>query len=276
MTTSPHGLTTCAPETTVEIRVRGCVQGVGFRPTVWQMANRLALVGEVLNDGEGVLIRATGPSDRIECLVEQLKSDPPPLARITGIEMEVGLAPLNRDGFTIVDSHPGATRTDIAVDAVICAACTDEILSPDQRRAGYALTNCTHCGPRLSIIRDMPYDRAATTMADFVLCKRCRADYQDPGDRRFHAEPIACPDCGPQVRLVALAGEPWLAGEDAIATRAGAPLQAPIEQAAALIRQDQILAIKGLGVTSSPVMRPVPRWSKDYVYSSTAPPGRWH
>ncbi len=234
-------------ETPVEIRVRGCVQGVGFRPTVWQLANRLALVGEVLNDGEGVLIRATGPSERLESLIEQLKRDPPPLAQITDIEIRSGLAPLNRDGFTIADSHPGATRTDIAVDAAICAACTEEILSQHQRRAGYALTNCTHCGPRLSIIRDMPYDRAATTMADFALCECCRAEYQDPGDRRFHAEPIACPACGPRVRLVALDGGPWLAGEDAIETRAESSLEAPIDEAAALIRQGQILAIKGLG-----------------------------
>ncbi len=237
----------CPPETTVEIRVRGCVQGVGFRPTVWQLANRLALVGEVLNDGEGVLIRAAGPSERLESLIEQLKRDPPPLAQITDIEVRSGLAPLHRVGFTIVDSLEGATRTDIAVDAAICAACTEEILSQHQRRSGYALTNCTHCGPRLSIIRDMPYDRAATTMADFALCECCRAEYLDPGDRRFHAEPIACPACGPQVRLVALDGGPWLAGEDALETRAESSLEAPIDQAAALIRQGQILAIKGLG-----------------------------
>ncbi|MGQ7247699.1 carbamoyltransferase HypF [Halomonas sp. V046] len=220
-----------------EIRVRGCVQGVGFRPTVWQLATRLALDGEVLNDGEGVLIRASGPASQLQHLVRALRDDPPPLATITSIDVASCCHPITATGFGIVDSHGGATRTDIAPDAAVCATCQEEILSSDQRRSGYALTNCTHCGPRLSIIEAMPYDRAATTMSRFPLCADCRREYLDPANRRFHAEPIACPACGPTPRLITL-GEP---------PSSATPNHDPVSEAAALIDAGHIVAIKGLG-----------------------------
>jgi hydrogenase maturation protein HypF len=212
-----------------EIRVRGRVQGVGFRPTVWRLACELGLSGEVRNDAEGVLIRVAGGSDAIAALLDRIQHEPPPLARIERIERShstTACAP----GFRIVDSIAGAARTQIAPDAAICGDCAREILDPAQRRHRYGFANCTRCGPRFSIIRGIPYDRAATTMAPFALCDACGGEYRDPADRRFHAEAIACPTCGPQAQLVPCASP----GDS-------------IDEAAALLRRGNIVAVKGLG-----------------------------
>lgn len=219
------------------IRVRGRVQGVGFRPTVWRLARDLGLAGDVLNDGEGVLIRVAGAPAAIDSLIARLRAEPPPLARIDGIEAEA-IAPLSLTDFRVVESAAGEARTEIAPDAVVCAACAAEVADPAARRFRYPFTNCTHCGPRLSIVRGIPYDRATTSMAPFALCPACRAEYDDPSDRRFHAEAIACPDCGPRVRLIRLDGR--------------LPADLPdgfddMDRVCALLQRGEIVAIKGLG-----------------------------
>jgi hydrogenase maturation protein HypF len=222
----------------MEIRVRGRVQGVGFRPTVWRYARELGLSGEVLNDANGVLIRIAGLASAIETLAVRLRQEPPPLARIERIECRP-FAGTVAPGFRIVDSMTGAARTEITPDAAVCPACAREVIDPSQRRHGYAFANCTHCGPRLSIVRHIPYDRAATTMAMFPLCDDCRREYEDPADRRFHAEAIACLACGPRPRLVRF---------DEQAVSFGHPQELDdLDVACALLLGGHILAVKGLG-----------------------------
>jgi hydrogenase maturation protein HypF len=222
------------PSLCEEIRVRGRVQGVGFRPTVWRLARELGLDGEVLNDAAGVLIRVRGNARDIAALLERLRRDPPPLARIEGIERREWARPAVLAGFRIAGSEAGRPRTEISPDAALCALCAAEALSPVERRYRYAFTSCTHCGPRLSIVRGIPYDRAATTMAAFALCPECAAEYRDPADRRFHAEPIACPACGPRLSLLGLPDRAPVEGD-------------PIAAAARLMLDGAIIAVKGLG-----------------------------
>ncbi|WP_406720385.1 carbamoyltransferase HypF [Thioclava litoralis] len=209
---------------TVEIRVRGQVQGVGFRPFVWRLAQELGLSGHVLNDAGGVVIRVRGAA--VEALVARLRGEAPVLARVDQVEVSRWLGAL-AEGFVILASEAGAVRTRVTPDAASCPDCLAEVAGTG-RRAGYAFTNCTHCGPRFSIVTGLPYDRAQTTMAAFALCADCAEEYRDPADRRFHAQPIACPICGPKVWCVPEAGD-WLAA------------------AAARLRAGEILAIKGLG-----------------------------
>jgi hydrogenase maturation protein HypF len=225
---SPRG-----SEEQIELRVRGRVQGVGFRPTVWRLARELGLAGEVRNDAEGVLIRLAGPGDAVEALQRRLLAEPPPLARIDDIESRRCHGPLPR-GFTIIETLGGPAHTQVAPDAALCAACAEEVGTAAARRHRYAFTNCTHCGPRLSIVRSVPYDRAATTMAGFPLCEDCLAEYRDPADRRFHAEAIACPKCGPRLWLGRLESGEALPGD-------------PVREARRLIDEGAIVAIKGLG-----------------------------
>ena len=187
----------------IEFRVRGRVQGVGFRPTVWRIAHELGLSGEVLNDGEGVLLRVRGEETLVATLFEGIKQRLPPLARIDRIESRHYGGDLPRE-FRIADSGGGGAHTHVVPDAALCPACAAELRDRSDRRFRYPFTNCTHCGPRLSIITAIPYDRATTTMAGFALCDDCRAEYHSPENRRFHAEPIACPTCGPRAELVAL------------------------------------------------------------------------
>lgn len=221
----------------VEMRVRGLVQGVGFRPTVWRLARECGLAGEVLNDGEGVLIRAWGPRGALARFEEALRRNPPPLARIDTIERAALGAQTAAREFRIVASEQGVITTGIVADAATCPACRDEVLDPANRRYRYPFTNCTHCGPRLSIIRAIPYDRASTSMSSFPMCEDCRSEYEDPADRRFHAEPNACPVCGPRVWLEDASGAQMrLDGvDDAVAA------------AARLIANGNIVAIKGIG-----------------------------
>ncbi len=219
----------------LEIRVRGRVQGVGFRPTVWKLARELGVTGEVLNDGEGVLIRAGGAAGTLAAFLARLESEPPPLARVDAVETRAYAGELAPE-FRIVASEAGAVRTQIAPDAAICHACATEIVDSSSRRFRYPFTTCTHCGPRLTIVTGVPYDRAATTLAGFPLCEPCAAEYGDPADRRFHAETTACSACGPRVKLVRFDdGEIDLAILD------------DVDAVRALLASGEIVAIKGLG-----------------------------
>jgi hydrogenase maturation protein HypF len=236
---NPHDGRTAAGATTVgaEFRVRGLVQGVGFRPAVWRVARRLGLAGTVLNDGAGVLIRVWGTTDDISAFETALLSERPPLARIESIQRTSVLEPGPSGPFVIAESRAGAVSTGIVPDAATCPECLAEVLDPVNRRYRYAFTNCTQCGPRLSIVKAIPYGRASTSMAAFPMCAACRSEYEDPADRRFHAEPIACPACGPRVWLEDGNGRELQPrpGFDAIA------------ETAALLHESRIVAIKGIG-----------------------------
>jgi hydrogenase maturation protein HypF len=221
-----------------QLRVRGRVQGVGFRPMVWRYARELGLSGDVRNDANGVLIRAIGSAAAIEVLIARIRREPPPLARIDAIETQplFGEVP---PAFVIAESLPGDAHTQIAPDAAICRTCAEEITSPFERRYRYPFTNCTHCGPRLSIANGIPYDRASTTMAPFAMCAACRGEYKNPNDRRFHAEAIACHACGPKAKLVRFDRQPF--GFDQFS------MMDDVDAACGLVKNGEIVAIKGIG-----------------------------
>ncbi len=212
------------------IRVRGQVQGVGFRPFVWQLATRMGLSGEVLNDVEGVLIHVAGGN--VDAFGAALRNEAPPLSRIDAVESMPHRFASPPKGFVIAESQGRGAKTGVTPDAATCPDCLAEIFDPAQRRYGYAFANCTHCGPRFSILRGLPYDRSQTAMAAFAMCADCAAEYADPSDRRFHAQPIACPACGP--RLWLQVGGQEIEGD-------------PIGPAAMRLKTGEILAIKGLG-----------------------------
>lgn len=226
----------------VEVRVRGTVQGVGFRPTVYRLATDCGLGGEVLNDSDGVLIRLAGPGTVIAEFLRRLPVEAPPLARIDSIVANDAPGSADFEGFRISHSVHASGQTEIAADAAMCAACRDEILDPGQRRFRYPFTNCTHCGPRLSIVQGIPYDRPSTTMAAFALCPDCAAEYADPLDRRFHAQPVACHRCGPGLSLY------WhrhpVGFDDADPVQRVSRQLWHIEQA---LRHGDVVALKGLG-----------------------------
>ena len=184
------------------IEVRGVVQGVGFRPFVYRIARLAGVHGYVLNSSGGVVIEAEGEESAIERFLRALRQELPPLARIgqmTISEME----PRGDQAFVIRESAASAGQFALVPpDIATCEDCLREITTPSDRRYGYPFTNCTNCGPRYTIIRDVPYDRAKTTMDPFRMCVRCQAEYEDPANRRFHAEPNACPDCGPSLLLL--------------------------------------------------------------------------
>lgn len=207
------------------IRVRGQVQGVGFRPFIWQLAAEFGIRGEVLNDPEGVLIRACGPG--LEVFVAAIGPRAPKLARVDAVEVSAHWFGAVPEGFVIAASQGRGAETRVVPDAATCPDCVAEVFG-EGRRAGYAFTNCTHCGPRFTILRGLPYDRAMTTMAGFALCPACRAEYENPADRRFHAQPVACPDCGPRLWYEGGAGD-------------------PIAAAVACLGGGGVVAVKGLG-----------------------------
>ncbi len=220
------------------IRVTGTVQGVGFRPTVWRLARECGVVGDVRNDAEGVLIHAWGEDAALASLTNRLLEEQPPLSRIESIaRTPLAHAPDAPRDFSIVASDLGDTATDVAADAATCADCLDEVMDPHDRRYRYPFTNCTHCGPRLSIIRSVPYDRANTSMASFTMCDECRAEYEDPANRRFHAQPNACPACGPRAWLEDAAGNRVMPDADCDA----------VGTAASRLRDGSIVAVKGIG-----------------------------
>ena len=186
----------------VRVRVRGTVQGVGFRPYVFRLAAELGLDGWVLNDERGVVLEAQGPSDAIDQLLRRLPAEAPPLAEVEAVEL-ANARPQEGAGFRIADSVGGGEpEALVSPDTATCGDCLAELLDPADRRHRYPFINCTNCGPRFTIVQGVPYDRQLTTMAGFQMCEACRAEYEDPRDRRFHAQPNACPACGPHARLV--------------------------------------------------------------------------
>ena len=227
------------------IHITGVVQGVGFRPFVYNLATRLGLSGWVLNSSSGVEIEAVGPEAVLDEFIARLRTDAPPLARIEHITVAPGdppPAPCDpatcdlRPAFRILHSEarPGEFIP-ISPDVAICEDCLRELFDPRDRRHRYPFINCTNCGPRFTILRDIPYDRPNTTMAPFIMCPDCQAEYDDPTNRRFHAQPNACPVCGPRLEFRAAPDAPPLYGEEAL------------QAARAAIVAGQIVAVKGLG-----------------------------
>jgi len=245
------------------ITVTGVVQGVGFRPFVYGLAQRLGVRGWVRNTSAGVEIHAEGTPETLEAFARGLREEAPPRAYVATLTRAAAPYEGHR-GFVIISSAPDPDAYQlVSPDIATCADCRRELLDPADRRYEYPFTNCTNCGPRFTIIEGLPYDRERTTMRHFPLCPACRREYEDPTDRRFHAEPNACPVCGPRVRLVRRSenGDP----EDAVRPRRGdvegsteggavelaagseADPAAPIRAAAELLRAGEILAVKGLG-----------------------------
>lgn len=194
--------------------MKGKVQGVGFRPFVWQLAQRLKLQGEVSNDAQGVLIALRLPAD-VAYFCHLLRQECPPLARIDSISEHEWTGGELPDEFCIVESGKGKMDTQIVPDAATCPECLREMSDPNNRRFGYPFINCTHCGPRFTIIHRMPYDRPFTAMASFPLCPTCAQEYQNPANRRFHAQPTACADCGPHLWCSNRAGGQPFTGQQA-------------------------------------------------------------
>jgi hydrogenase maturation protein HypF len=217
-----------------EIQVSGIVQGVGFRPYVYRLATNRSLGGNICNTPSGVIIEVQGPRELVEDFVSHLPAEAPALAKIT--QMLVREMPCKPDrSFQILPSHSGEhTSTLISPDVAVCEDCLRELFDPQDRRHLYPFINCTNCGPRFTVVRDVPYDRPRTSMSIFPMCDKCRAEYEDPQDRRFHAQPNACWECGPQLEF-------WNAQ--------GRPLKAldPIEAAVERLQSGEIVAVKGLG-----------------------------
>ncbi len=211
------------------IRVTGIVQGVGFRPFVYVLADRLGLAGFVGNDERGVFIEAEGPAAALDELEAALRAEPPPLAQVVDVAV-AAMRPRGDRAFAIVASSAGGpAATLISPDSATCTDCLRELRNPADRRYRHPFVNCTHCGPRFTIVTGVPYDRSATTMAGFPMCPDCEREYHDPADRRFHAQPVCCPACGPTLTCTA------------------APGAEPVAAAAAALRAGTVLAIKGLG-----------------------------
>lgn len=223
-----------APRERLKVRIRGAVQGVGFRPFVFRLATELDLAGWVLNSSSGVSIEAEGPTPRLREFLLRLERDRPPRAVLQGIESSL-LDPVGYTGFEIHPSVDGDKSALVLPDIATCPECLAEVRDPGNRRYRYPFTNCTNCGPRFSIILSLPYDRPRTTMAGFEMCPACRAEYEDPRDRRFHAQPNACPACGPRVELWDGQGSPLAARDEAL------------RAAAARLRRGDVIAMKGLG-----------------------------
>jgi hydrogenase maturation protein HypF len=222
----------------VHARVAGIVQGVGFRPHVFRLAEQLDLAGWVLNDERGVELEVEGEATALEEFLTRVAAEAPPLAAVESVTTEPA-DPLGERGFRIIESRArGEALALVSADMAPCADCLAEVADPQDRRHRYPFTNCTNCGPRFSIVRGVPYDRPRNTMSGFEMCERCRAEYEDPRDRRFHAQPNACSQCGPALRL-ADAGGSTLVGHELD--------RDPIETAAKLLLAGRILAVKGIG-----------------------------
>jgi hydrogenase maturation protein HypF len=217
---------------TQHIRVAGIVQGVGFRPFVWRLAQQLALTGWVRNDAQGVEILAQGAGPRLTEFLQRLRLDAPPLARVDSVQTQDMVAEPFA-AFTILPSQSGQASTAIGPDVAVCADCLDELFDPADRRWRHAFITCTHCGPRFTITRALPFDRPQTSMAGFPLCPACSSEYTAPADRRFHAETTCCPQCGPRLSLSDAQGRA-IKGD-------------PIAQSLRLLQSGGIVAIKGLG-----------------------------
>ena len=203
------------------LRVTGVVQGVGFRPFVYVLAERHRLGGFVLNDGAGVVVEAEGDAATLDAFSAAIAAEAPTLARVDGLTWEQ-VAPCGETAFRIEASAATARTALVPADVATCADCLRELFDPDDRRYRYPFVNCTQCGPRFTIVRGVPYDRPLTTMASFELCADCRREYEDPRDRRFHAEPVCCPACGPRLSM-------------------------SLEEAVRLLLGGAVVAVKGLG-----------------------------
>jgi len=208
------------PDTRIHMEITGLVQGVGFRPYCHRLAQRFQLSGWVLNHGSGVNLEIQGQP--IEAFIDALKAELPPLARIDTIKQQNLPLQTDETGFVIRESLQSAVTAAIPPDSSVCPDCLEELFDPDSRYYRYPFLNCTHCGPRYTVTRGLPYDRRNTAMATFTLCPACRAEYDDPNDRRFHAQPTACPACGPRLSM-------------------------PIDEIVRHLRNGEILAVKGLG-----------------------------
>jgi len=219
------------------ITVRGVVQGVGFRPFVYNAARSLGLHGWVQNQSRQVRIEVQGGPAELESFLGALQTAHPPQARIDALEVqETGCEARSAGDFRILASlEQGKPRPTIPADLATCTECLEEIRTPGERRYRYPFTNCTNCGPRWSIIEQLPYDRPRTSMARFPMCPDCEAEYGDPADRRFHAQPIACPCCGPTLEWLNLHGNEKAAGDEAL------------RRAIEAVRAGRVLALKGLG-----------------------------
>ncbi|WP_405892186.1 carbamoyltransferase HypF [Streptomyces sp. NBC_00104] len=219
------------------VTVRGVVQGVGFRPYLYGLAAELALAGHVTNTPEGVVVEVEGTASAVARFCDRIAAQAPPLARVESVD-HTEMSPAGGTAFTILASRAdGPARTLVSPDSATCADCLAELADPADRRYRHPFVNCTHCGPRFTIVTAVPYDRANTTMAGFRMCPDCAREYADPADRRFHAQPVACPACGPRLRLV-VAEKEGLRGVD------GAD---PVGEARVLLTRGGILAVKGLG-----------------------------
>ena len=218
-----------------KINITGTVQGVGFRAFVYKIAQQFNLLGEVYNDSSGVVIIVQCTQMQFNQSLLALNNDAPKLAKIIDISIEDDYRnDKSYADFSIGQSRKGKVSAIVLPDVCICQDCIDDITKKANRRYGYAFTNCTNCGPRFSIVKEIPYDRKSTSMAVFPMCSRCEEEYQNPIDRRFHAQPNACPDCGPQLQLTDAIGKN-------IATNN------IIEKTASLLKQGKIIAIKGIG-----------------------------
>ncbi len=216
------------------VSIQGIVQGVGFRPFVYQQAITGNLTGHVTNTSQGVELEIEGESETVENFLQTVRNNPPPLAHITGLQYSP-LPLINDPQFSILQSIIQPERSAlISPDIATCPDCLRELRDPTDRRYQYPFINCTNCGPRYTIIQDIPYDRPKTTMAAFTMCDECAEEYHSPLNRRFHAQPNACPKCGPRVFLQDEFGLPM-------------DVPDPIMETARLLKQGQIAAIKGLG-----------------------------
>jgi hydrogenase maturation protein HypF len=224
-----------APSLRLQMRIGGSVQGVGFRPYVYRLAREMGLQGWVRNSAVGVTIEAEGPETALRAMRVRIENESPTGCHLASLEA-IWLDPVGYEGFAILESQTGEPgQVWVRPDVATCGACVAELFDPGNRRHGYAFTNCTHCGPRYSIIESVPYDRARTSMKGFVMCRDCQSEYDDPADRRFHAQPNACPQCGPQLAF-------WNEEGRVIEVK-----DAALAMAVALLRSRRVLALKGLG-----------------------------
>src|SRR5262249_21951782 len=221
------------------ITVTGVVQGVGFRPFVHRIASELGLAGFVGNDSGAVFLEVQGEGTRVAEFGRRLRAEAPPLARIStvsvaGIPLDTAATAYGRESRMVPSQTAAGATPPIPPDIAVCDDCVAELFDPHDRRYRHPFVTCTNCGPRFTIIRELPYDRPATTMSAFAMCERCAAEYHDPADRRFHAQPIACPDCGPSL---------WFRSAAVREERSDAALAATQRALAA----GAVVAIKGIG-----------------------------
>ena len=235
MIAQPPAKTSAIQAQRLSVAIRGAVQGVGFRPFVFRLAEELGLTGWVNNSTQGVFIEVEGRRDPLQSFLLRIPREKPPRAYIQSLESS-WLDPVGFTKFEIRESDASGAKTALILpDIATCPECLREVFDPANRRHRYPFTNCTHCGPRFSIIQSLPYDRPNTTMKRFAMCEACRAEYEDPRDRRFHAQPNACPACGPQLEL-------WDRTGRVLGQR-----DAALQQAVQVIRRGEIAAVKGLG-----------------------------